>query len=105
MMLVSIDRSTNEFITAAVNRKNETRLLGIWFQLLPEVDDVRVDCARVGIVFITPDRIQKPIARERFRGMGDKVGEQRKLFRREIDCGARAGGLSVQRCRGQHPQQ
>src|SRR5207253_1311255 len=73
--------STNELITAAVNGKNETRLLRIWFQLLPEMDDMRVHGARVWIVLITPYLIQKPIASERLRRMRDEVCQQRELFR------------------------
>ena len=51
-----------------MNSKNETRLLRVWFQLLSEMDDVRIDCPRVGIVLVTPHRVQKPIAPERFAG-------------------------------------
>src|SRR5207253_9268317 len=82
--------SANEFIATAVNGKNETRLLRVWFQLLSEMDDVRIDCPRVGIVLITPHRVQKPIAAERFAGMRNKVGEQGELFGREINLCARA---------------
>jgi hypothetical protein len=48
---------SNEFIPTAVNGKNETWLLRIWFQLLPEMDDVRINRACVRIVFITPHRV------------------------------------------------
>src|SRR5258708_4618606 len=77
--------STNELITTAMNGKNETRFLRIRFQLLPEVNNMRVDCARVRIILITPHRVQQPIAAERFRGIGYEVRQQRKLFRRQID--------------------
>src|SRR5438132_514286 len=82
--------STNELIATAVDGKYETRLLGIRFQLLPEMDDVRIDCARVRIVVITPHRIQQPVAAKRFRWMSDEVSEQRKLFCRELDWPASA---------------
>ena len=60
--------------------KNETRLLRIWFQLLPEMDNVRIYRPCVWIVLVTPDRVQKPITGERFRRMGDEVCQQRELF-------------------------
>src|SRR5437870_1769397 len=53
--------SADELITSAMNGKNETRLLGIRFQLLSEVNDVRIDGARVRIIFVTPYRIQQSI--------------------------------------------
>ena len=71
---------SNELITSAMNGKNETRFLRIWFQLLPEMDDMRVNCPSIWIVVITPHRVQKPIAAERFRGMRNEVAEQRELF-------------------------
>src|SRR5204863_832625 len=71
---------SHELVTAAVNRKYEVWLLRIWFQLLPEVDDMRIDCARIRIVIVTPNRIQQPVAAECFRGMGNEVGEQRKFL-------------------------
>src|SRR3989442_5448247 len=77
--------SANEFVATAVNSKNETRLFRVWFQLLSEMDDLRIDCPRVGIVLISPHRVQKPIPAERFAGMRDKVGEQGELFGREIN--------------------
>src|SRR6266478_2169644 len=45
----------HEFVTSAVYGKNETRLFRIRFQLLPEVNYVRVDRARVRIIFISPN--------------------------------------------------
>src|SRR5205807_6450779 len=74
----------NKLITTAVNGKNETRFLRIWFQLLPEMNDVRVNRAGVRIVLITPHRIQQTIAAERFRRVRDEVGKQRKFLRREF---------------------
>src|SRR6266704_6741117 len=81
--------SSDEFVAAAVNGQNEPRLLGIRLQLLPEVNDVGVYRARVGVVLIAPHLIQQAVAAERFRGMGYEVNQQRELLRRELD--ARAG--------------
>ena len=67
-----------------MNGKNETRLLRIWFQLLPEMHDVRIDGARVRIIVIAPHRVQQPIAAKRFRGIRQEVRQQRELFRRKI---------------------
>ena len=53
----------NKLITTAVNGKNETRFLRIWFQLLPEMNDVRVNRA-VGAVRVgAPDGIEQLITR------------------------------------------
>ena len=41
-----------------MDRQNEPRLLRIQFQLLPEVNDVRVNRARVGVVLVPPHLIQ-----------------------------------------------
>src|SRR5690349_179697 len=68
-----------------MNGKNETRLFRVWFQLLSQVNDVRIDRARRGIVFVSPHRIEQSIAAQRFYRMSDEVCEQRKLFRREIN--------------------
>src|SRR6202040_4449999 len=75
---------TNEFITGTVDGKNEPRLLRIWFQLLPEMDDVRVDGACVWVVLVTPDCIEQTIAAERLSRIGDKVSQQREFFRGQI---------------------
>ena len=70
--------------------ENETRLLWIHFQLLPKVNDVGINCARVGVIIISPHRIQQTISAECFRRMGDEVRQQGKLFCRKFDRLARA---------------
>ena len=66
---------TYEFVTSAMNGEDKTRLFGIRFQLLPQVNDVRIDGARVGIAFVTPNFIEQTIATQSFRGMRNKVGD------------------------------
>src|SRR5207245_6895117 len=82
--LIEVLLSTDELVATAMNGKYETRFLGVRLQLLPEVNDVRVDGPRARIVFVSPHFIQEPIARECFRRMRDEVSQQRKFFRREI---------------------
>src|SRR5207244_4141780 len=65
--------------------KYETRLLRIRFELLPEMDDVRINCACVRIALITPHRVQQTIPTKRFPGVGYEVRKQRKLFRGKIN--------------------
>ncbi len=71
---------TNKLIAGAVHGKNESWLFRIRLELLPQMNDVRVDRARVGIIFITPNRVQQTIAAERLNRMRDKISEQGKLF-------------------------
>ena len=68
-----------------MNGKYETRLFGIWFELLPQMNDVRINRARARIVFITPDRVEQSIPTQRFHWMRDEISEQRKFFRRQIN--------------------
>ena len=68
-----------------MNGEDETRLLRIWFELLPQVNNVRIDCARVRIILVTPHGIKQTIARECFRRMRAEVSEQRKFLGRKID--------------------
>src|SRR5687767_3479643 len=75
----------DKLITTAVNRKNEARLFRVRLELLPEMNDVRVNRARIRIVLITPDCVQQTITRKCFHRMGHKVREQRKLLCREFD--------------------
>ena len=82
--------SFDELVAGAVHRHDEARFLGMWFQLLPEVNDVRVDGSRVRVVLITPDRIEQAIAAECLSGMGDEVRQQRELLRRELNDGTGA---------------
>ena len=51
---------------------------------------MRINGPRVRIVLVTPHRVQQPIARERFAGMRNKIGEQSEFFRRKINLCARA---------------
>src|SRR6185503_18656874 len=76
---------SNKFITTAMNGKNETRLLRIRFQLLPQVNDMRVNGARGWIVFVSPHCIKQSITTQCFYRMSKEVSQQRKLFRREIN--------------------
>src|SRR6266446_5071351 len=82
---MSVLPSTYKLITTAVHSKYETRLLRIGFQLLPEVNNVCVHCARVWIILVTPDRVQQTIAAERFHGMSDEISQQCKLLCRKFD--------------------
>src|SRR6185503_2615269 len=68
-----------------MNGKNETRLFRIGFQLLSQVNDVRIDRARGRIILISPHCVEQSIPTQRFHRMSDEVSEQRKLFRREIN--------------------
>src|SRR5829696_3132316 len=77
--------SSDKLIATAVNGKNKTRLLGIWFELLSEMNDVRIDGTRGRIILISPNGIEQPIATECFHGMCDEVSQQGKLFSRKID--------------------
>src|SRR2546423_10463940 len=79
---IKTGRLTNKLIASTMNGKNETRLLRVWFQLLPQMNNVRIDRASVWIVFITPYRIEQPIATQRFSWMRDEVRQQSELFRR-----------------------
>ena len=82
--------SFDELVAGAVHRHDEPRLLGIRFQFVSQMNDVRVDRAGVRVILIAPHRIQQAVAAERFRGMGDEVGEQGELLRRELDGAAGA---------------
>src|SRR5882672_1501768 len=55
-------------LTTALNRQNEPRLLWVRFKLLPKMNDVRVDGARVWIVLIAPHSVQQTVAAVRFHG-------------------------------------
>src|SRR5688572_1121268 len=60
---------TDKLISTAVNRKNEARFLRVRLELLPEMNDVRVNRARIRIVLITPDCVQQTITRKCFHRM------------------------------------
>src|SRR5215216_193059 len=77
--------SSNKLITTAVNGKNKTRFFGIRFDLLSEMNDVRIDRACGRIIFISPNCIQQSIAAEGLNRMRDEVSQQGKLLRRKID--------------------
>src|SRR5687767_3980507 len=76
---------SNKFVATAMNGKNKTRLFRIWFQLLSQVNDVRIDRACRRIVLVSPHRIKQSIATQCFYRMSDEVCQQRKLFRGEIN--------------------
>src|SRR5256885_13866193 len=82
---IKTGRLTNKLIASTVNGKNETRLLRIWFQLLPQMNNVCIDRASVRIIFITPHRVEQPIATQRFSRMRNEVCKQGKLFRRKFN--------------------
>ena len=63
-----------------MNGKNETWFFGVRFQFLPEVHDVRIDRARRGIIFVSPNSIKQTISAQRFDGMRDEISKQRELF-------------------------
>src|SRR5438132_5307727 len=71
---------THELVTSSMHGKDETRLFRYRFQLLSQVNYVRVDRAGVRIILIAPDCVEQTIARKRFRRMSDKISKQRKFF-------------------------
>src|SRR5215216_2065338 len=77
--------SSDKLIATAVNGKNKTRFFGIRFELLSQMNDVRIDGARGRIILVSPNCIQQSIAAECLYGMRNEVGQQGKLLRREID--------------------
>src|ERR1043165_6834387 len=76
---------SDKLIATAMNGKNETWFFGIWFELLSEMNDVRIDRARGRVILVSPHRIQQSIAAQCFNGMCDEVSQQSKLLRRKID--------------------
>src|SRR5262249_54332632 len=74
--------------------QNEPRLLGIRFQLLPQAQDVCVNCSRAGVVLIAPDRIQLTVTSQRCGRMADAVFHLRVRLEKEYSWGLGASPLT-----------
>src|SRR6185369_2298730 len=77
--------SSYKLVATTMNGKYETWFFGIWFELLSEMNDVRIDCPSCRIIFITPHGIEQSIATQCFDRIRDEVSEQSKFFCGKID--------------------
>src|ERR1700719_2441444 len=59
LFLCSNHGARREFVTCAMHGQKITRIGGIRFKLLPKSQDVIINCASRGVVFIPPDVIQQ----------------------------------------------
>ena len=75
----------NQFIADAVDRLDESWVLGIGFDLGAERGDVIIDGAGGGKSGVTPDGVEEAFTWDRLAGVFDEEAEHREFLGREMD--------------------
>src|SRR5438477_884058 len=65
-----------KLVPRSVHGENETRLLRLRFDFLPQADDVRIHRASRGKAVVAPHVLQQAIAAQGFAGMAQEILEQ-----------------------------
>src|ERR1700686_3268769 len=76
--------SADKLITRPVHRQNESRLLRLGFNLLPEANDVCVHRTCSGKAIVSPNILEQPVPAQRLSRMNEEVLQEFELLRREI---------------------
>src|ERR1700688_5100375 len=85
----------NKLVPRTMNSQDETRLIRLGFNLLPQAHDVRIHGARGGKAVVAPHILEQAIAAQSLAGMAQKILEQLELLRRKIHRFAAARNLAA----------
>src|SRR5215472_14044168 len=86
---------TDKLVTCAVHGQNEAWLFRLGFDLLPQVNDVRVDGASGWKSVIPPDFLEQTIAAQGFTLVADQIFQQLEFLGRKLQRLARAPDLAI----------
>ena len=78
-------RLRSKFVSRPVNGQKESRLFGGGFKFLAKTNEVRVDGARVRLILVPPDFVEKTLATQILSGVTDEIFEEFEFLRGEVE--------------------
>ncbi len=86
---------TYEFVAGTVHRQNESRFFWFGFDLLPQVNDVSVNCSSGWETVVSPDLFEKAITAQRLSLMANEIFQQLEFLGRKFNRLARSRNLAT----------
>src|SRR5262249_42891958 len=94
-ILSARSRSTDKFISGAVYRQNETRLVRFRLDFLAQAHDMGIDRASRRKPVIAPDLFEQPVATQGLTGMAQKIFQEFEFLSGKIQRLAAATHLTA----------